>query len=562
MLRGRPPPKRCRLAACRPPPPTPALPTSWYSGLAPARLFALWTTARAMPTYECSKCGYNCGSARAWARHIAQMGPDGHVLTDPTLASAVSVADITAVQNTAVFTRSFDSWQRSVARDARHSVESKISLSLEHDHMPIVAASRLGNVARLKELLQSVPATELSRVDAAGMSAVAWAAKTGNDEVMQLLLDAGASPTMQAGSASAVQETHQAPARVTDDVKQPPVEQPPVEQPPVEQPPASDASSEAQPPLYLALTKGHSAVATRLLEARADPCEMEPVRGQSALHAAASAGSSLEASLLERLLHGTHVASPLPADFEGFTPLHAAAANGQLSVVEALLSHPAVTAGTELCRVGTKKLVTPLAAACRRGHADVARRLVHVHGACVDSMAVRLCLQKGRSQLLLELLKLSVELSAPAAETATETGAAGAAGAEAGTKGGVAGIDGHSGDGVTALMLAAEEGDETVLRTLLALDANPEARDQDGHTALHRASFYGHAKLVQALITARASVDTFDHQGNSALHHAGRGSQELVFDLLELRFGADTELLNSKGEVPKLMEEPCRCKMQ
>ena len=311
--------------------------------------------------------------------------------------------------------------------------------------------------------------------------------------------------------------------------------------------------------MYLALTKGHSAVATRLLEARADPCEMEPVRGQSALHAAASAGSSLEASLLERLLHGTHVASPLPADFEGFTPLHAAAANGQLSVVEALLSHPAVTAGTELCRVGTKKLVTPLAAACRRGHADVARRLVHVHGACVDSMAVRLCLQKGRSQLLLELLKLSVELSAPAAETATETGAAGA---EAGTKGGVAGIDGHSGDGVTALMLAAEEGDETVLRTLLALDANPEARDQDGHTALHRASFYGHAKLVQALITARASVDTLDHRGNSALHHAGRGSQEHVFDLLELRFGADTELLNSKGEVPKLMEEPCRCKMQ
>jgi cytohesin len=495
-----------------------------------------------MPMFECTKCGYTCGSARAWARHTAHMGADEHVLTDPTLASAVSVADITAVQNTAVFTRALDSWV-ALEREAGHSVESKITLSLEHDHLPIVAASRRGNVARLKELLQSEPAAELSRVDAAGMSAVAWAAKTGNDEVMRLLLDAGASPTMRSGSASAVQETHQAPARVTDDDV--------VEPPPVKQPPAGDASSEAQPPLYLALTKGHSAVATRLLEARADPSEMEPVRGQSALHAAASAGSSLEASLLKRLLHGTHVASPLPADFEGFTPLHAAAANGQLSVVEALLSHPAVTAGAELCRVGTKKLVTPLAAACRRGHADVARRLVHVYGACVDSMAVRLCLQKGRSQLLLELLKLN----APAPET-------GAAGAEAGTKGGIAGIDGHSGDGVTALMLAAEEGDETVLRTLLALDANPEARDQDGHTALHRASFYGHAKLVQALLTARASVDTFDHQGNSALHHAGRGSQEHVFDLLELRFGADTELLNRKGEVPKLMEEPCRCKMQ
>ena len=83
-----------------------------------------------MPTYECSKCGYNCGSARAWARHIAQMGPDGHVLTDPTLASAVSVADITAVQNTAVFTRALDSWV-ALEREAGHSVESKITLSLD-----------------------------------------------------------------------------------------------------------------------------------------------------------------------------------------------------------------------------------------------------------------------------------------------------------------------------------------------------------------------------------------------------------------------------------------------
>ena len=49
-----------------------------------------------------------------------------------------------------------------------------------------------------------------------------------------------------------------------------------------------------------------------------------------------------------------------------------------------------------------------------------------------------------------------------------------------------------------------------------------------------------------------------DAEGNSAMHHAGRGAQEYMFDLLEMRHGADTELKNGKGEAPKLSAEPCR----
>jgi hypothetical protein len=53
----------------------------------------------------------------------------------------------------------------------------------------------------------------------------------------------------------------------------------------------------------------------------------------------------------------------------------ASVAFGLKARLSRLLSHPAVTAGAELCRVGTKKLVTPLAAA---EGSDVNRLLEHV----------------------------------------------------------------------------------------------------------------------------------------------------------------------------------------
>ena len=73
-----------------------------------------------------------------------------------------------------------------------------------------------------------------------------------------------------------------------------------------------------------------------------------------------------------------------------------------------------------------------------------------------------------------------------------------------------------------------------------------------------RAAFYGHTKIVGRLIQAGCAVDAVDHEGNSALHHAGRGAQEFVFDLLEMRYGADSELKNGKGEPPTVSAEPCR----
>ena len=107
-------------------------------------------------------------------------------------------------------------------------------------------------------------------------------------------------------------------------------------------------------------------------------------------------------------------------------------------------------------------------------------------------------------------------------------------------------------------MMAAEGGEEAAVETLLEMKADPSAADHDGHTALMRAAFMGHAKIVGLLVKAGCAVDAVDAEGNSALHHAGRGAQEFVFDVLEMRHGANCELRNGKGELPEVASQPCR----
>ena len=144
--------------------------------------------------------------------------------------------------------------------------------------------------------------------------------------------------------------------------------------------------------------------------------------------------------------------------------------------------------------------------------------------------AIHLCLCKGEAELLSELSASSV-----------------------------GGIDGRIVEtGVSALMMAAEGGEEAAVETLLEMKADPSAADHDGHTALMRAAFMGHAKIVGLLVKAGCAVDAVDAEGNSALHHAGRGAQEFVFDVLEMRHGANCELRNGKGELPEVASQPCR----
>ena len=487
-----------------------------------------------MPTFECV-CGYSCGSARAWHRHLERSVGDGtaHTLQDPSLESQLGANDPPEGLGLALVKRDKPS-------DRHFSLDGKqLRQALQHESMPLIDAARHGDLSRLANLLATGMHSpqDLGRCDAAGMSAIAWAAKAGRCEAVTLLLEARASPNL-----------------VAED--------------------AADGAAEAHPPLYLALTKARFDAARLLLDAGALAHEAEPVRRQTALHAACSGDVPLE--LLKRLLIALRRACaderlddiddcddaaegnggggggdggrggcppPLPVDSDGCTPLHSACANGQEACVEVLLERS--DAAAELRRA-SKKRATPLAAACRRRHASLARLLVAKHGAPLDPLAVRLCLSKGQGDLLRELVTAAASRANDNREGASESARAG-------------GVDVRSADdGVSALMIASEEGDEESVRALIAMGADVSAADRDGHTPLHRAAFMGHARVVAALAQARAVIDAVDKDGNSALHHAGRGSQEAIFELLELRYGADAEVRNGKGELPTVSAEPCR----
>lgn len=218
-----------------------------------------------MPTLECV-CGYSCGSAKAWQRHIARFADDAsatHQLVDPSLLPHTEKVEKDEME-TGLVTASKG---RTFTLD-----ESKLQKSLQHESMPLISAARHGDLARLNGLLADPLSADgwLDRCDAAGMSAIAWAAKTGRCEVIGALLAARASPNLAPPRARAVD------ASVTDSL------------------------ADAHPPLYLALTKGRYDAASMLLDAGALASEPEPVRGQTALHAACSTAVPIE--LLERLL--------------------------------------------------------------------------------------------------------------------------------------------------------------------------------------------------------------------------------------------------------------------
>ena len=486
-----------------------------------------------MPTLECKTCGYSCGSAKAWLRHLDRFAPEEHELINPSLLDGEAMVREDTVRNS----RNLLSLTK---KDERHfSLESAtIRKSLQHESMPLIDAAKRGDLERLATLLSSARSAEdLGKVDAAGMSAMAWAAKTGRCDVIQALLGANASPNLVVGG-------------------------------------ADDAASEAHPPIYLALTKARFDAAQLLLDAGALASEPEPVRGQTALHAACS--SDAPAEIIEALLlalkraavrfegdddlntldgeeeegelsagpsvaagfsHHTNKGGPpsLPADMEGCTPLHGACACGNMDCVRQLLQS---ASEDEVSRLSHKK-VSPLAAACRRGHTDVAMLLVTDHGAKLDPKAVHLCLQKGHGDLLVDLVRASRERQ----DQPVSSG----------------GVDVCFDDtGETALMFASEAGHVEAVTTLLAMGADATLADHEGHTALMRAAFMGRTHVVTTLLKSGCPVDAVDREGNSALHHAGRGSQEAIFELLELRYDADGELCNHKGEVPKVSAEPCR----
>ena len=168
-------------------------------------------------TIECSTCGYTCGSRRAWAAHTTR-NPD-HALLDPSALPPEPLAEPPAPRSTAMratgaagfrdalkgvghalasaensqraMERSLASWSKSASAVANQPLESRLSLSLKHDGLPLVKAAKRGDADALRACLDA----ETDCVDAhddTGLSALAWAASRGHLACVEVLVAAGA----------------------------------------------------------------------------------------------------------------------------------------------------------------------------------------------------------------------------------------------------------------------------------------------------------------------------------------------------------------------------------
>ena len=100
-----------------------------------------------------------------------------------------------------------------------------------------------------------------------------------------------------------------------------------------------------------------------------------------------------------------------------------------------------------------------------------------------------------------------------------------------------------------ALLLAARRGEAARVSALLALGADPDARDASGATALHWAAggLPGRVEVVEALLQAGAAVDAADLAGVTPLMRA-RFRPAVTRALL--RAGADPNAVTPAGRTP------------
>jgi ankyrin repeat protein/L-ascorbate metabolism protein UlaG (beta-lactamase superfamily) len=196
------------------------------------------------------------------------------------------------------------------------------------------------------------------------------------------------------------------------------------------------------------------------------------------------------------------------------TPLHRAAGQGRLEVVEDLLARGADVEAANL--EGDR----PLHSAAAGGSVDVVRLLIK------NRADVRAKNHVGQTPVFYA----AANGHAKAAEALLTSGAA---------------IDARDRQGWTPLLLAAWGGQVEAVRFLLARGADPSISDAIGWTPLHAAAFEGHLECVR-LLTTPALIERPSKNGDRPLHWAiGRGHGEVVAFLLDK--GADSKAAGARG---------------
>jgi ankyrin repeat protein len=101
-----------------------------------------------------------------------------------------------------------------------------------------------------------------------------------------------------------------------------------------------------------------------------------------------------------------------------------------------------------------------------------------------------------------------------------------------------------------ALNKAAYEGDEELVKKIIATKPDPDARDSSGGTALHAAMFQKNIKIVKLLLDYGLDVNAIGPKnGYTPLHDAVWGNNPEAAKLLMER-RAKTDIKNKEGQTP------------
>ncbi|KAK6213149.1 Ankyrin repeat domain-containing protein 50 [Colletotrichum tabaci] len=262
--------------------------------------------------------------------------------------------------------------------------------------------------------------------------------------------------------------------------------------------------------LMAACVEGSDTVVQILLNHGAKP-NMKANDGFTALMAACNKGSD---AMVQMLLD--HGANPNNRLNDGYTALMVACVEGSDTVVQILLNHGAKP------NMKANDGFTALMAACVEGSDTVVQILLN-HGAKPNMKA---------NDGFTALMVACVEGSDTVVQILLNHGAKPNMKAD---------------DGLTALMVACVEGSDTVVQILLNHGAKPNNRLDDGLTALMDMAVTEQQTKIRTLQYGGADVNVADDDGETALMMAARSGRAEAVELL-LNNGAKAEAVNNDGE--------------
>ncbi|XP_065201380.1 rabankyrin-5 [Planococcus citri] len=241
---------------------------------------------------------------------------------------------------------------------------------------------------------------------------------------------------------------------------------------------------------------------------------------QTPLHLCCSWG--LEATVQALIEHGADVNVK---DAESKTPLHVAVYNRYPAIINLLLCHPAIDVSL-LER--DKSGLTPFATALTCRNDKAAQAILQKLPSAAEQFDnkgrnfLHMAIQKDDIESILFLLSIHVDVNSRV----------------------------QNSEQTTPLHLAAKNGNEMLVRSLILAGARVNDRDASGQTALHIASRAGHASVISALLSSGVDYEACDQEGSNALHVACReGHLNAVKELLS-ESQINAEAVDIRGRTP------------